>query len=189
MIIKVGGRIFNSDEEPIIALFDVDELQRITGLNPGNDVLFSYPDHIEKQEAWDIAVQMRDDIVAARNKKMPPPLAAIPPAPPAPQAPPAPPQKEQKTPADPAPGIKGVSDNDILAMTGAPKVVKNSETGLTKASDQDILAMVGGEKPTPENTINTTDAPKENTKKSDAVLTASFDVASAEVVDGETREK
>jgi len=201
MIIKAGGQIFNSSDEPIIALFSTDELQRIAALSPGNDVLFSYPTYITREDAWKIAVKMRDEVAAARVQRdrlqvVAPPVSE-PTLPTEVNKPepvnntPTPVSKEQNI---PVPEKKTVTDDAILSMVGASKVEKNTEKHLTIVSDSDILAMVGDNNPTPKNAKapkENTKAPKEeNTKKSDAVLTASFDVASAEEsVDGETRKQ
>jgi len=190
MIVKVGDKIFSSHNEPVAVLIESEERQQIVQWNPGNDVLFSYPTNkMTRESAWDLAVSMRDALVVEKNRLGVQPVAEarpadIPPPVPSPTQAAAPPVPIPPKPT--LPESRVVADGDIVALTSPKtqkpekiqkpeKTQKIKENGLTTVADEDILAMVGG-KPSKEREIKT----------SDAVLTASFDVAATENP-GETR--
>ena len=192
MIVKVGDKIFSSHNEPVAVLIESEERQQIVQWNPGNDVLFSYPTHkMTRESAWDLAVSMRDALVVEKNRlgvqpggesRHGDPVHSAPVPPPAPPAAAVPAAAVPTAPVPPPPSpvppkSRIASDDEVLALIN-PKTQKTQEiqeNGLTTVADGDILAMVGG-KPSRER----------ETKTSDAVLTASFDVAPTENP-GETR--
>lgn len=167
MLVKIGNHIFNSDDEPVLILFNDKELYDMPRPCPGNETMFVFSeDSIKKPDAWKLATQMNRDLLAERERlsKKEIPLIPIPTSDPVVAKP------TKLPPSHPA--QKVVDDKDILELAGVvdlpeiSKVEKDGENDLTLATDSDILKMTGL-------------IPDENTtKKSEVVLDGTFEVKS-----------